>query len=410
VNRLIGTDVHPWIALGAIRAAAVSSMQTSALHLARTSGLLNFDPKSLPLMERPNHRLRALIRGGFFCRVREQQLIAIQSHREETWWLPGEGITLSPDSMDGPAGEAFATLMRYLVHDAEEIIDSADGIVVPWDNHHEDLRGLLDNARRLAPDGLTRIGALVESPGGELLHGGPLDGQILELTGVPDRAIVMSHDSTTDASDEGDRKHVFVVLTTPRRLHAAHNIEGLGLPEVDALACMRSTVFEGQKRDSVLLVPLDDPEEIQEDTAIYLSVMSSAIAADPTKSTTWMRWADLDKLSLVMDTPATAALRRWCANGTRFTYDIRQVLLDEIDIRIIVGRLQEPGRQSPLVIIPSTEFGARWFESALAEDPILNAAVVEDPNLFNRESDHLDVVLTHLLLEERFVGTGSWRR
>jgi len=60
------------------------------------------------------------------------------------------------------------------------------------------------------------------------------------------------------------------------------------------------------------------------------------------------------------------------------------------------------------VIIPSTEFGARWFEAVRAEDAQLDAAVHDDPELFERESDHLDVVLTHLLFEERFVGTGSW--
>ena len=34
------------------------------------------------------------------------------------------------------------------------------------------------------------------------------------------------------------------------------------------------------------------------------------------------------------------------------------------EVRIIAGRLEEPGKHSPLVVIPSTEFGARWFEAA----------------------------------------------
>jgi len=77
---------------------------------------------------------------------------------------------------------------------------------------------------------------------------------------------------------------------------------------------------------------------------------------------------------------------------------------------VIVGRLREPGRRSPLVVIPSTEFGARWFEAARTEDDLLREAVVDDEGVFDRESAHLDIVLTHLLLEERFLGTGSWRR
>ena len=62
------------------------------------------------------------------------------------------------------------------------------------------------------------------------------------------------------------------------------------------------------------------------------------------------------------------------------------------------------------MIIPSTEFGARWFESARVEDSVLSTAIVETAGFFERESDHLDVVLTHLLFEERYLGTGSWRR
>jgi hypothetical protein len=33
---------------------------------------------------------------------------------------------------------------------------------------------------------------------------------------------------------------------------------------------------------------------------------------------------------------------------------------------------------------------------------------VIDPDLFEQESAHMDVVLTHLILEEPVVGTGSW--
>ena len=81
-----------------------------------------------------------------------------------------------------------------------------------------------------------------------------------------------------------------------------------------------------------------------------------------------------------------------------------------MDVRIIAGRVEEGDRHSPLVVIPTTEFGARWFEAATAEDDLLRRAVRVDPSLFEQESDHLDVVLNHLLFEEHVVGTGSWRQ
>ena len=173
---------------------------------------------------------------------------------------------------------------------------------------------------------------------------------------------------------------------------------------------MRTTVFDGETRDSVLLLLVDGHEHVAEAHPVYTCVFSSAAARDPEGVKVWMRWADPQRLSLVMDTPATAALRRWCAGGARFFCATRQVQVGDDDIRVIVGRVEAGSGRSPLVVIPSTEFGARWFESACMEDPVLDAAIVDDPALFDREADHLDVVLTHLLLEERFLGTGSWRR
>ena len=113
---------------------------------------------------------------------------------------------------------------------------------------------------------------------------------------------------------------------------------------------------------------------------------------------------------MIMDTPATAALRRWCANGARFRTETRAIVVEGEEVRVIAGHLEEPGRRSPLVLIPSTEFGARWFETARAEEPLLNEAIIEDPNFFEQASVHLDIVLTHMLFEERYLGTGSWRR
>ena len=56
----------------------------------------------------------------------------------------------------------------------------------------------------------------------------------------------------------------------------------------------------------------------------------------------------------------------------------------------------------------SEEFGARWFEAAVHEDQLLKRAVVVDTDLFEEESAHMDVVLTHFILEVPVVGTGSW--
>lgn len=180
-QRLVGCDAHPWVALAALRAAAVSSVQSGALRLARISGLDTFTPLGLSPMERPNHRLAALLEGRFSELVSDEQAPARQMYGNERWWLPAGDVLLSPDSMDGVAAEAFSVLLSRLIEQAEEMIRTAGGSVVAWDAHHDDLRALLVEAQQLAPDGLARIGALVESPGGELLHGGPLDGQILEL-------------------------------------------------------------------------------------------------------------------------------------------------------------------------------------------------------------------------------------
>jgi hypothetical protein len=135
-------------------------------------------------MERPNHRLAALLKGSFSDVVLGEQAQAKQTYGSELWWQPVGEVLLSPDSMDGAAASAFSMLMRRLIDQADDIIRSAGGTAVAWDAHHDDLRALLVEARQLAPAGLARIGALVESPGGELLHGGPLDGQILEA-GTP---------------------------------------------------------------------------------------------------------------------------------------------------------------------------------------------------------------------------------
>lgn len=411
IQRLVGEGTHPWVALAALRAAATACMQSEALNIAVSVGIEQFDPRRVPALERPNHRLAALLAGGYADEVANAHSEATLTFGDEAWWRPAAGVSLSLESMDGAAADASAALHRQLLARAQVLLVHRGGGFVEPGHHHEDLRRLLGEARALAPAGLARIGALVEAPGGELLHGGPLDGQTIELTAAPARASVLPSGALSGASGEGEQRHLFVVVTTPRRLRAAYQLEGQELSDGEAIACVRSTVFDGERRDSVLLLPVASPEDLTETEVGFVSVFSSAIAADPGVATRWMQWAHPARVSLVMDTPATAALRRWCAGGATFRTETRVVAVSSGDeLRIIAGRVEEPGHRSPLVIIPSTEFGARWFEAARMEDDVLSRAVVEDPTLFETESAHLDIVLGHLLLEERFVGTGSWRR
>jgi hypothetical protein len=410
VRRLLGEDLHPWVALAAIRAAAVACMQSPALKRAVSGGIERFEVASLAWPERPNHRLAALLAGSYAAQVARAELAAHEQYGDQAWWSPAGNVTLRPEAMDGAAAEASGEVHRRLLADAEAILGAVGGEVVAPEAHHDDLRALLKQAQGLAPDGLVRIGALVEAPGGELMHGGALDSQTIELTAAPERAIVLPYGSLSGASGEGRTRHSFVVVTRPERLLAAHRLEGVPLPGTTSVACLRTTVFDGPRRDSVLLLTVESPDQLEEDAPVYVSVLSSAAALDPAATAAWMRWADRRRLSLVMDTPATAALRRWCSGGARFRTQTRLIRSEDMQVHVIAGRVEQDERRSALVVIPSTEFGARWFEAACQEDDELALAIQEDPTFFEQESDHLDVVINHLLFEERYVGTGSWRR
>lgn len=411
VIRLLGPGVHPWVALAALRAAATACMQSGALTIAAGVEIERFSPSDLPRMERPNHRLPVLLAGGFKERVAAANRSAETEHGGASWWQPTDGVLLAPAAMDGAAGTASEVLHRELLDHAENLIAAAGGTSTDPETHYAALRELLSQAQALAPEGLARIGALVESPGGELMHGGALDSQTIQLTAAPSRAVVLPHGSASGLSGANDSAHAFIVLTRPDRiLRAFALVEGIELPSTPSVALLRSTVYDGERRDCVLHVVLDDPTQVDLKAPVYLSVLSSAVASDPDTAAMWMRWADPGRLSLVMDTPSSAALKRWCANGGRFRTQTRLVVVEGMEVRIIAGRIEEGERRSSLVIIPTTEFGARWFEAARLEDPQLAAAVLEDDRFFEQEQHHLDIVLNHLLYEERFIGTGSWRR
>jgi len=58
-------------------------------------------------MERPNHRLAALLKGSFSDVVLGEQAQAKQTYGSELWWQPVGEVLLSPDSMDGAAASPF---------------------------------------------------------------------------------------------------------------------------------------------------------------------------------------------------------------------------------------------------------------------------------------------------------------
>lgn len=412
VLRLVGANVHPWVALAALRAAALACMQGPVLALVGSEALERFDPASLERSERPNHRLVTLLSSDFPDAVAAAHERARQTHGREAWWLGSEGVGLTPESMDGEAGARSQDLHQELFGAASSALQAAGASVISLNAHHGDLAALVRRARELVPEGLIRIGALVEAPDAELLHGGALDSQTIPLSAAPRRAAVLPYGSISGLSGEGPSRHGFVTLVRPDRLRDCYELQGAPLPQASAIACLRSTVFDGEERDSVLFVVVEDPNVLRDETVpIYVSLSSSAAAAAPELAAAWMRHADPSRLSVVMDTPATAALRRWCSAGrARFRTATRRVSVAGMDVWIIAGRVEDGARRSALVVMPTTEFGARWFEAASAEDAVLDAAVVVDADLFEQESAHLDVVLNHLLLEEHVVGMGSWRR
>lgn len=410
LEQLVGDQTHPWVALAALRAAATACMQSPAIGAAVEVRLSNFVPASIAVADRPNHRLVALMRSAYAETVAREQADAAALFASEPWWIGSDRARLAPESMDGEPGRYSQQLHRRLLAAAATSLSAVGAAVLDDDSHHHELRELLGQARGLAPAGLARIGALVETGGGDLLHGGALDSQTITLSAAPRRATFLPAGTVSGMSGEGASRHGFVAITRPECLRSRYELSGVALPDQPAVACLRTTVFDGEVRDSVLFVAVDAPEELSgQEHPIYVSVTSSAAAAAPEMTSRWMTHADPSCLSLVMDTPATAALHRWCErDGTRFRTVTRQVNAHGVDLRIIAGRIDDAGRQSALVIIPTTEFGARWFEAATQEDPILHRSVVIDPDLFEQESAHMDVVLTHLILEEPVVGTGSW--
>lgn len=81
------------------------------------------------------------------------------------------------------------------------------------------------------------------------MHGGALDSQTVRLTAAPGRGVVLPYGSASGCSGEDEQRHAFVVLTRPQRVRSAYALEGIPLPETEALTCLRTTVYDGARRD-----------------------------------------------------------------------------------------------------------------------------------------------------------------
>jgi len=411
VRHLVGPQTHPWVAVAALRAAATACMQSSVLAYAAEETWENFLPTHIALDQRPNHRLVLLLNSDF-VRVVQAVLVEMECvHGHEDWWRGFEGVPLPPSSMEGSAGDFAQDLYLSLFDAASASLRQAGTNVVGIDGHFHELIVVLEKAAEKVPEGLVRIGAVVETPGAELLQNGALDSQTIRLSAAPKRATVLPYGSVSGLSGVGSNRHGFLSIVRPEKLRASYELEGISIPDAPAVACLRSTIFSGESRDSVLFVLVDNPNRLEAcEAPIFVSIASSAAAADPELVSMWRQSCDSSHLSLVMDTPASVALRRWCSSvGTRFRTATESVTVEGMNLRIIVGRIENGGKESELVLIPTTEFGARWFETAIREDTVLASAVYTDDELFQEESGHLDVVLSHLFSEERVVGSGSWR-
>ena len=71
------------VALAALRAAATACMQSDALRAALAVDLTELDAQHIDRLARPNHRLMALLTGGFTDVVDEEHRQAAEAHGAE---------------------------------------------------------------------------------------------------------------------------------------------------------------------------------------------------------------------------------------------------------------------------------------------------------------------------------------
>lgn len=213
IGGLVGVETHPWVALAALRAAATACMQSLALAPAAEVGLERFRAEQMPVVDRPNHRLAWLVRSHFSEVVESGHTAAALAYGAEAWWTGSAEVRLTPESMDGQAGRLSQDLHRRFLGAAADALADHGARVVDEDAHHDDLRRLFTQAQMLVPEGLARIGALVESPGADLLHGGALDSQTIRLSAAPRRATVLPYGSSSRHERRG---------RPPPRVHRNH--------------------------------------------------------------------------------------------------------------------------------------------------------------------------------------------
>lgn len=155
LERLLGS-VHPWVALAGLRAAAMACMQSSALELASVTGFGDFEPTQIPPLERPNHRLSALVQSHFDQEVAKAERVLERDHGAEPWWQRTAQVALPAESMEGEAGALSETLQDRLFVCAADFLRARGAQVLGHDAHHEQLRALLAAASSQASRGFGR--------------------------------------------------------------------------------------------------------------------------------------------------------------------------------------------------------------------------------------------------------------
>jgi hypothetical protein len=408
-NSLIGADTHLWVGWIALQAAITACMQSNVLTTVLSDDLSEFDPACIERSARPNHRLVALLDSDFAAVVAAANEDALREHGREDWWREGHGRSAST-SLSGGVDEAALALRKRMFGEAAAALRATGATVIAEGDHYTDLAELLKRAAATTPRPLVPTGAMTELPYIErVLY--PLDRLTITPSDVPARATLLPYHKGSGFTREGAHRHGFLTLVRTDYLSSSYELHGLPVPEVPAIACLRRTVHEGRPDAAIqhMIVAESDPLQEENGHPIYVSVTNSAAVAAPQLSSHWMRRADLDRLSLVMDTPVTPLIRRWCEpEGVRFRVSIACIEVADMEMWVIAGRVERSDSRSPLVIIPASELGTHGFEAFVEEEAPMRDAVVIDDELFQEERIHIGVVLNHLLREEHMVGPGRW--
>lgn len=403
-SRLVG-DHSAWIAFLAIDAGARACMQSPVPGRALRDDF--DDVEIVRQLDEPDARM-ILLESHYADEVSALADEVRNRYVRRDWWSLAASDTLSVDVFDGESGEVGQELRLELFGRAKAILEAAGAEMLEPEGHFPLLVSLLQRATALAPDGLPRIGALHQEDGLDFIDGGALDAETIELHSSRIAAIVAPLDLDGGrAGVEGGMAHRFITVQRRDRILSTYDLQGLPLPDGAVLALARRTAM-GEGDELVVLSAVSAPAELGDLADVYVSVMGSAQAEGVDQA--WFQAVPPERLSTVLDTPLLPALRRWlAAEGTLFACTSLRIETGLSKLSIIAGRLRSPAGLSPLIVFPTSDFGARLFDQAVRQDPRLQGRVVEDEDLEEAEDHHLQIVLNHLVQEERMVGPGSWR-